>query len=48
MQLPEIFKISIEAGIKGFEKTVLDRLLIAFDGIENEAKELKEQYLIEK
>ncbi|ENY3838759.1 hypothetical protein ACFXIQ_004298 [Vibrio vulnificus] len=48
MQLPEIYKISIEAGINGFEKTVLDRLLTAFDGIENEAKKLKEQYLIEK
>lgn len=48
MQLPEIYKINIEAGINGFEKTVLDRLLSAFDEIENEAKELKEQYLIEK
>ncbi|WP_407558933.1 hypothetical protein [Vibrio parahaemolyticus] len=48
MQLPEIYKINIETGISGFEKTVFERLLIAFDGIENEARELKKQYLNEK
>ncbi|EKJ5338287.1 hypothetical protein PGI88_004404 [Vibrio vulnificus] len=48
MQLPEICKINIEVGINGFEKTVFERLLIAFDSIENEARELKEQYLSEK